>query len=209
MSLTFYYHPHSTAAITLWELTELGIPHEKVKLELTGKRDQDRPEFRALNPNGKVPVIVQDGTPIFESAAITMYLGEQFGVARDLWPAPGVRRAEAMTWVVWTNVTLVEAFSRWQRNTSNQVPVEQRNAATAEVARGELAQLIRILDQRLAGKTWLLGDAFTLADIHVVSFVDYFQMCGVDLAPYTNVAAWLRRAEARPSHAAYEAAAAA
>jgi glutathione S-transferase len=209
MSLTFYYHPHSTAAVTLWQLTELGIPHEKVKLDLSGKRDQDRPEFLALNPNGKVPLIVDQGTAIFESAAITMHLGEQFGVAKDLWPAPGLRRAEAMKWVVWTNVTLVEAFSRLWRNTTDQFPVEQRNAATAEVAKGETAQLMRILDQALAGKTWLLGDTFTLADIHIVSFVGYFQMCGLDLAPYTNVTAWLRRAEARPSHAAYETAAAA
>jgi glutathione S-transferase len=209
MTLTFYYHPHSTAAVTLWQLTELGIPHEKVKLELSGKRDQDRPEFRALNPNGKVPVIVDQGTPIFESAAITMYLGEQFGVANDLWPAPGPRRAEAMKWVVWTNVTLVEAFSRWWRNTTDRFPVEQHNAATAEVAKGETAQLLRILDQALAGKTWLLGEAFTLADIHVVSFVGYFQMCGLDLAPYTDLTAWLHRAEARASHAAFEAAAAA
>lgn len=204
MALTLYYHPHSTAAVALWELAELGIPYEKVKLDLSGKRDQDRPEFRALNPNGKVPVLVDQGTPIFESAAITMHLGEQFGVAKDVWPAAGVRRAEAMKWVVWTNVTLVEAFSRWWSNTTDQVPAEQRNAATAKLAREQTDQLLRILDQALAGKTWLLGDTFTLADIHTVSFIGYFQMCGLDLAPHANIVAWLRRAEARPSHAAFQ-----
>jgi glutathione S-transferase len=209
MSLTFYYHPHSTAAVTLWELTELGTPHEKVKLDLSGKRDQDRPEFRALNPNGKVPVIVHDGIAIFESAAITMYLGEQFGVARGIYPEPGPRRGEAMTWIVWTNVTLVEAFSRWWRNTVDRFPAEQRNAATAEAAKGELAQLLGILEQSLAGKSWLVGNAFTLVDLHTVCFISYFKMCGLDLAPYPNIAAWIGRTEARPSHAAFEAAAAA
>src|SRR5262245_1170831 len=179
MTITFYYHPHSTAAVTQWQLAELDVPHEKVKMDLAGKRDQDRPEFRALNPNGKVPTLVHDGTPIFESAAIAMYLGEQFGVARGLYPDPGPRRGEAMKWIVWTNVTLHEAFARVQRNTIDRIPAEQRNAAAAEVARGELAQLLKILDEALAGKSWLVGDRFTLADAHVVSFLGYFKMCSV------------------------------
>lgn len=199
MSLTFYYHPHSTAAVTLWELIELGIPVEKVKMDLATKRDQDRPDFRALNPNGKVPTIVHDGTPIFESAAITMYLGEQFGVNKKLYPEPGPRRGEAMKWIAWTNVTLAETFGRLQRNTADSVPAEQRNAAQAELAKTELAQLLGILDRQLANKQWLLGDQFTLADVHVVCFLGYFKMCGVDLAPYANVDAWVRRGEARPA----------
>src|SRR2546423_2806232 len=121
MSLTFYYDKPSTAAVPLWALAELGTPHEKVKMDLSTKRDQDRPDFRALNPNGKVPVIVDDGTPIFESAAITMYLGEQFGVAKKLYPEPGPRRGEAMKWIVWTNVTLAEAFGRIQPNTVDRI----------------------------------------------------------------------------------------
>lgn len=201
VSITFYYHPLSTAAVTLWELAELGIPVEKVKMDLSTNRDQDRPDFRALNPNGKVPTIVHDGTPIFESAAITMYLGEQFGVARKLYPEPGPRRGEAMKWIVWTNVTLAETFGRLQRNTVDRVPAEQRNAAQAELARTELAQLLAILDKQLASKQWLLGDQFTLADIHVACFLGYFKMCGVDLTPYKHVEAWVQRAEARPSAA--------
>jgi glutathione S-transferase len=197
--VTFYYHPHSTAAVTLWELIELGIPVEKVKMDLATKRDQDRPDFRALNPNGKVPTIVHDGTPIFESAAITMYLGEQFGVSKKLYPEPGPRRGEAMKWIVWTNVTLAETFGRFQRNTIDRIPAEQRNAAQAEVAKTELAQLLGILDKQLTNKQWLLGDQFTLADVHVVCFLGYFKMCGVDLAPYANVEAWVKRAEARPA----------
>jgi glutathione S-transferase len=198
MSLTFYYHPHSTAAVTLWALNELGIPVEKVKMDLQ-KRDQDRPDFRALNPNGKVPTLVHDGTPIFESAAIAMYLGEQFGVAKKLYPEPGPRRGEAMKWIVWTNVTLMETFGRIQRNTIDRIPAEQHNAAQAAEAKKELAQLLGILDKQLANRSWLLGDQFTLADVHVVAFLGYFKMCGVELAPYEHVDAWVTRAEARPA----------
>lgn len=68
-------------------------------------------DYLRLNPNGKVPLLVHDGTPIWESAAITLYLGEIFGVAKGLYPAPGIERGEAMKWVIWANVTLGGA--RW------------------------------------------------------------------------------------------------
>jgi glutathione S-transferase len=207
MSITFYYNPFSTAAVTLWGLTELGVPHEKVKIDLSEKRDQDRPEFRKLNPNGKVPVLVVDGTPIFESAAITMFLGEQYGVAKGVWPEAGVRRGLAMQWVVWTNVSIAEAFAQWWRNTSDRLPAEQRNAATAAAGKKEFDRLLGILDAHLAGKQWLVGEQFTLADLHLASFVGYFKMCGGDLAPHKNITGWIGRAEARPSHAAFMAAA--
>ena len=73
--------------------------------------DTKKPEFLKLNPNGKVPVIVHDGTSIWESAAITMYLGEVFGVDAKLYPAPGPKRGAAMKWIVWGNVSLGEAMS--------------------------------------------------------------------------------------------------
>ena len=83
MSITFYYNPMSSAARIHLSLDELGIPYEKVLIDLQAK-DQKRPEFLALNPNGKVPTIVIDGQPMFESIAIQIYLGERFGVERGL-----------------------------------------------------------------------------------------------------------------------------
>ena len=71
--------------------------------------------YLAKNPNGKVPMIVHDGTPIWESAAITMYLGETYGVEKGLYPRPGPKRGEAMKWIVWGNVTLADAVGRWLR----------------------------------------------------------------------------------------------
>src|SRR5215813_12354098 len=95
MSLVFYYAPMSSAVTIHWALEELGVPYEKVRLDLQA-RDQDKPAYKALNPNGKVPLLVHDGTPIFESAAILMHLGEAFGVDKGLFPAAGAKRAEAM-----------------------------------------------------------------------------------------------------------------
>ena len=98
MSLTFYYAPMSTASITTLVLEELAGARERVKLDLK-KGETKTPEFLKRNPNGKVPVIVHDGSVIFESAAITLYLGEVFGTQNGLWPAAGPKRGEAMKWV--------------------------------------------------------------------------------------------------------------
>src|SRR5580693_4008505 len=133
MSLVFYYSPMSTASITQLVLEELGVPCERIKLDLQ-KGDTKKPEFLKLNPNGKVPLIVHDGTAIWESSAINMYLGETFGVEKKLYPAPGPKRGEAMKWIAWTNVTLGDAVARFARNTMEWVPAEQRNAQAGEAA---------------------------------------------------------------------------
>jgi len=111
MSLTFYFAPMSTASITEAVLAELGIPFDLVKLNIS-VGETKKPEFLKLNPNGKVPVIVHEGVAIWESSAITMYLGEVFGVDKKPYPAPGTKRGEAMKWIAWSNVTLAEPASR-------------------------------------------------------------------------------------------------
>src|SRR6185437_3265067 len=95
MSLTFYYSPMSTAVITELVLDELAVPCERIRIDLK-KGESRTPEFLRLNPNGKVPMLVHDGIPIWESVAITLYLGEIFGVAKGLYPEPGPERGEAM-----------------------------------------------------------------------------------------------------------------
>jgi glutathione S-transferase len=197
MSLTFYYAPQSSASPVHWSLEELGIPYEKVHINLK-EGQQKQPAFLQINPNGRVPVLVHDGVPIFESAAIQIYLGETFGVEKGLFPPPGPRRGEAMKWIVWCNVTLGDAFGRYMRNTSPWTPEEQHNAKTAEVAKAETQDLLRILDNALVGKDYLLG-TFSIADIHLSSWIDYLRMCGFDLAPHKALSAWHARCHERPA----------
>lgn len=203
MSLTFFYSPHSTAVATSWVLEELGIPYEKVRVDLM-KRDQDKPEFRALNPNGKVPVIVHDGTPIFESAAIAIYLGELYGDKNRVYPEPGPRRGEAMKWIVWTNVSLAHSIAIYTETQGDRVPREQHNDKIASLAKEEGERLLGILDAHLANRAWLVGDQFTIADAHLASFVGYAGMVGFDIKRFKNVDAWLARGMKRPAHAAAE-----
>jgi len=184
MSLTFYLAPMSTAGITELVLAELGIPCERVHLDIS-KGDTQKPEYLKLNPNGKVPTIVHDGTVIWESAAITIYLGETFGTEKKLYPAPGLKRGEAMKWIVWTNVTLGDAVGRFTK--------------AVEAAKKDVGDCLRILDESLRGKQFLLGE-YTLADTHVNAFVDWLRHMKMDLTPYPQLQAWGQRCCARPAY---------
>lgn len=198
MSLTFYHSAMSTAVITELVLEELAVPCERIRVDLQ-KGETRTPHFLRLNPNGKVPVLVHDGTPIWESAAITLYLGEIFGVAKGLYPGPGPERGAAMKWVVWSNVTLGDAFSRWLRNTTEWYPAEQHNAKAAEAARTDARNCLGILNQALAGREYLLA-GYTLADTHVNSLVDWLRYMKMDFSDYEHLNAWSRRCAARPAY---------
>ncbi len=197
MSLVFYFSPMSTATLTSIVLEELGIPCERKRLDLKAG-EQKAPAFRAINPNAKVPTIVHDGVAIWESAAITIYLGEQFGVERGLYPPPGPQRGQAMSWIVWTNVTLGEAVYRRGHNGEWAPPGEGNPKAVAQAER-DLAELLGILDAALADRQFLVGE-YSLADTHLNSFCDWLRHSKIDFAPFVHVNAWSARCAARPAY---------
>jgi len=209
MSLTFYYVPMSTSSITEAVLAELDIPCDRVQLSIVDG-DTKKPEFLAINPNGRVPVIVHEGIAIWESAAITLYLGELFGVEAKLYSPAGQQRGEAMKWIVWGNVSLAEAAGRLsallpadsdgavQSNSQDWVPPEQRNPIVLEKAKSDLARCLGILDHALDGKSFLLGD-YSLADTHLQGFIGWIGSMDVDLQEFPNVMGWLERCCERPA----------
>ena len=199
MSLVFYYAPMSTATITQLVLEELAVPCEKIRVDIKAGETK-KADFLKKNPNGKVPLIVHDGTPIFESAAITLYLGELFGVEKKLYPAAGPKRGEAMKWVVWSSVTLGDAVGRFARNTFDWVPAEQHNAKAAEAAKIDIQNCLRILNEALDERQYLVGE-YTLADTHINSFVDWLRHMKIDFGPYARLNAWSQRCTARPAYA--------
>jgi glutathione S-transferase len=198
MSITYYYAPMSTAVRTTWAIEELGVPCERVKLDIQ-KKETKTEAFLKLNPNGVVPCLVVDGTPIFESTAILLYLGETYGVDKGLYPPPGLKRAETLKWVVWANVGFYDPVSRWMRNTSSYVPAEQQNAKAAEAAKNDLGAAMQILDSALAGKSYLVDDKFSLADLAVSSYLGWLMFMGYDYSSYENVKAWGERCLGRPA----------
>lgn len=200
MSMTLYAAPMSSATPVLHALAELGTPYELVPVDLASD-DLKRPEFLALNPNGRVPTLVVDGTPMFEALAIMQWLGDRFGVERGLWPAAdSPERLEALSWSTWAYVTYGAALQRYIQATSERVPAELHHPAQAKRAMEELQHLLGLLDGKLTGRPNLLGTDFSLADLMVASAVTYSTYCGVSVGDHPHVADWLERFQARPAY---------
>lgn len=197
MSITFYFAPMSTASTVHWSLEELEIPYEAVRVDIKDAADKQA-KLGPVNPNQMVPVLVHDGVAIFESAAIQIYLGETFGVDKGLYPKPGLGRGEALKWLVWANVTIGAAASRWLNNTLGEEA--KRNAAVAEQSRADIDRMIAMLDAELGDKPYMLGETISLVDFHLVSTLGWMASCGIDLDPFPNVAAWVGRGCARTAY---------
>lgn len=196
--LKFYYTPMTSATRVHWALEELGVPYEKVRVDLAAG-EQKKPEYLALNPNGKVPLLVAEGEPIFESLAILLYLGERFGVDKGLFPTPSPARAVAFKWMSWASVTLTEAISRYMRNTSPRFPADEQNAKAGETAKSDIHAALGILDKALADKQYILGDGFSLADIAIASYAPLLMRLNIDTSGYPNIVAWVGRCMSRPA----------
>ena len=205
MSITFYFAPMSTSSTVHWSLEELAIPYEGVQVDLKDAADK-LAKLGPINPNLKVPVLVHDGTAIFESAAIQIYLGETFGVERGLYPEPGPKRGEAMKWLVWTNVSLGATVSRWLGNTQGEEAL--RNEAAGRQARQDIDGLLGMVDEVLGERPYMLGETASLVDFHLGSLLGWLASCGVDLAPFPKLGAWLGRCSKRPANLKLMAAAA-
>ncbi len=206
--IKFYRADYSSAGITDAIFRELeaaaGRPlAERIDVALrTGTRDA---AFLAVNPNGFVPALVlEDGVPLWESAAITLYLGERFGVDAGLYPAAAkpTQRGQAVQWIVWSNVNLpltARQISRVLHGTKDEdAGVQALRERDAEAAKGELAKQLRVLDGGLAGKEYLLGEGgYSLADTHIFAFMGYIEMLGVDMEGMDNLKGWMERVGAR------------
>ncbi|CAN7442321.1 glutathione S-transferase family protein [Acidovorax sp. Leaf78] len=197
MSIVLYWHPMSSASPIACALAELGVPHERVKVDIrTG--EQHRPEYLALNPNGKVPTLTVDGAPMFETLAIHMWLGHRFGIERGLWPAAGTPEAlQALSWCAWSYVTYGALMVRL--NVATRGDEALHSDIHAQAAKAGLNDLLAVLDARLAKQPWMLGADYSLVDLVVGSVLGYSVFLGAPVSEHPHVQAWLARVQARPA----------
>ncbi|WP_407352325.1 glutathione S-transferase family protein [Luteimonas sp. R10] len=200
MSLTLYAAPMSSATPVVCALAELDIPCEIVMLDLQAG-DQKKPDYLALNPNGVVPTLVVDGTPMFEAVAIMQWLGDRYGVDRGLWPAADTpERLTALSWTTWAYVTYGTMINILNYAQSPHADPALHHPPLAKHAQGEFDKLLSRLDARVSERPYLLGDAYSLADMIVASVVTYSTYCGVSLEGHPHVVAWAERFQARPAY---------
>jgi glutathione S-transferase len=199
MSLVFYTAPWSSASPVACALAELNVPHEKVTFDLS-KGDTRKPEFLALNPNGKVPTLIVDGTPMFEALAILLWLGERYGVDKGLWPdVKDPARVQALSWCTWSYVTYASTLGLLAYATSEKLSAEVKNPAQAAIARKELERLLGLLEERLSRQKYMLGAKYSLVDLVVGSVIGYGVMVGSKVDGHPHVKAWLEDFHGRPS----------
>jgi glutathione S-transferase len=199
MSLVLHYAPQTRSVNVLWVLEELGAPYDKVKLDFA-KGEQKGAEYKKINPNGKVPALVVDGVPMWETLAILVYLGDRFGVAKKLWPAAGdASRPQALAWSTWAAVTLGADLYRFAHSSSEMIPKERHNAAQAEAARADVASELEILEHHLATRSHVLGDEFSLADVAVSASVAFAKRAGIPMDRFPKVEAWVTEVRSRPA----------
>jgi glutathione S-transferase len=199
MAIVFYAAPYSSALPVACALNELAVPHERINIDL-GSKAQRKPEFLKLNPNGTVPTLVVDGTPMFETLAIVQWLGDRFGVAKKLWPAfDDPARLTALSWTTWCYVTCGAQVLRLNHAGSERSPSELRHQGTADHARNQLMELFGLLDARLAQQPNMLGNDYSLVDSLLSNMVRYTTLIGVQVASLKHVAPWLERCQERPA----------
>jgi glutathione S-transferase len=183
-------------------LEEIGVPYEKVRVHLD-KGEQQKPEFLAINPNGKVPVLVDGDVKIFESLACLIYLGERYGIEKGLWHKVGTAdHGDALSWTVWASTELVPPMIEVALHASEvpwALPKEHRSAQVAEAAKKGWAQRLAILEKRLTGREWLAGKSYGIADLAVGTTVGMGSMMfGLPMGG-ANIGAWVGRVTSRPA----------
>lgn len=198
-SITLYAAPMCSATPVVHAFDELQIPHEQVMLDLQAG-EQRTADFLTLNPNGRVPTLVVEGTPMFEALAIMQWLGERYGVERNLWPAAGTpERLEAMSWSTWMYVSFTAVTQRLVFSATDRVDPSLHHEGQAELARDELQRLLAMVDARLASREFLVGDHFTLADLMVASGITYAAFIGVSTEHHAHLEKWLAAFQERPA----------
>ena len=199
MALKIYGVARSRAARVLWMAKELGLDYEHVKVDFaTG--ETRRPEHLALNPNGHVPVIDDDGLILWESMAINLYLAKKYGTG-GLYPGRIEDEARAWQWSFW-GVTEVERPVLTAMMNRAIYPESQRDLAAADAAEKTLAQPLGVLDSVLARTPYLLGTNFTVADLNVASILAWARPGRIDMSAFPKVGEWLKNCAERPAASA-------
>jgi len=186
-------------------LEEIGLPYEPHLIDIT-KNESNTPEFLSLNPNGKIPAILDPNGPdvkplgLFESGAILIYLAEKTG---KLLPADAARRYETIAWVMFQMGGIGPMFGQlgfFHKFAGREY--EDKRPRDRYVA--ESKRLLGVLEMRLAGREWIMGDEYTIADIATLGWVRnligfYGAREIVEYDALKNVPAWLERGLARPA----------
>jgi glutathione S-transferase len=184
-----YYMPRTRSNRVLWLLAELGAPCELIKL---APEERKSAVHLARHPLGRVPALeLDDGTVVFESAAICLQLADLHPEAGMIPPLGSSERALVYQWVLFAMTELEAPLYRWLR----EVAEDPTNSASGD----RFAEAAAALQRALEGRDWLLGDRFNVADVICASVLGSAHSRGV-LGEWPGLQAYVERGEARPGY---------
>ena len=199
--IRFYFHPTPNPAKVALFLEEAGLAYEAIPVD-TGKGEQHTSAFRAINPNGKVPAIVDTDGPggrearVFDSSAILLYLGDKIGKFTGA-PAD---RPELLSWLFFI-ATGVGPFSGQAVHFQHAAP--EKLAYAVNRYRREVERHYRVLDEHLAGRDTIVGRDYTIADMSAWGWLERAPRVlpgeGDTLAAFPNLKRWFQTIDARPA----------
>jgi glutathione S-transferase len=195
--LKLYGHPFSRAHRVLWMLKEQNLAFEHDPIDFRNRGTHTAAYLR-VNPNGRVPTLVDGALVLFESLAINLYLARQYGGA--VAPQSAVEDALATQWSFWganeiEHTLLFTAANLWL------FPPADRRPAQASQGLRKLDRPFKVIDAHLAHQPFLLGERFTVADLNVSAILSLAVLAGVDLSAYPALQAWLTICLERPAAA--------
>lgn len=196
MALKIYGIARSRAFRTLWMAKELGLDYEHIKVDFADGGTR-QPGYLAVNPNGHVPAIDDDGFRLWESMAINLYLAKKYG-AGTLYPTRLDDEARAWQWSFWA-MTEIERPALEVLMNRVAYPPDKRDTAAAGAAEHALRAPLKVLDSAVAAAPYLLGERFTVADLNVAAVLAWARQARVDLSPFAKAAAWLKNCHDRPA----------
>jgi glutathione S-transferase len=193
-SLRIYGIARTRAFRALWIAIELGIDYEHFPIEIdtAGAR---APEFLAINPNGRLPFIDDDGFVLFESLAITLYLAKKHSAGK-LYPVALGGEAKTWQWTSWALNEVDRGVNIWSLH-AVRLPAADRDAAKRDEALKVLAAPFKVLDAAVGKQPYLLGNDFSVADLNVAAVIS--RAIDMDLSAVPNLKAWLTRCLERPA----------
>jgi len=186
-------------SIMIEELREAGAPLPEITVRTINlmKGEQFTAEYTTQNPNQKIPVLIDEGTSIMESCAILQYLAEKYPT--DLLPSDA-RRWEILPWVYWQAANVGPAFGNKLSYTRYMDDVDPAaKAHPLERFAKEAQRLMGVLSRRLAGRDFVCGDRFTIADIALYPWVRGWKWSKIPIVGIPDLEAWVSRVRARPA----------
>ena len=196
--LTIWGRPNSVnVQKVLWCLRELELPFARIDAGMQFGRTNE-PDYLAMNPTGRIPVLVDGDYVLWESNSIMRYLCMAYGPASPIYPQDAKRRAGVDRWLDWTLSTLqpVERPVFWALV---RTPAAQRDMIAIQRDADVAAEAWRIVDRQLAARRYLEGDQFTLADVAIAAFARrWFGVEGIIRPELPELDRWYAQVADRP-----------